>query len=453
MQSDPSTASEFDEEWEADADRRLGAVDYDTQLGKDLGRDAQRLARGEISEAEFHERYHEQVLDEFGVDQRLETYTADTSPAVPGVDTSTDDEGPWDGGTGGGGGEDPSNLPGVPGEDPSRRSVLKTAGALGAAAVGIAGVEGMTTGVDGSSDEPDSQLGMAINMNSCIACLQCVEACNTENNNTPDALWMFVHRYEQDDYRDTEEYLPRPCQHCSDAPCEAACPTTARFQRDEDGIVLTDYDSCIGCRYCEVACPYGVNYLQWDEPHDPEEFTEMHEAEGGIELAPSDLAENVTIDEEENITAGDLNESITETIDDPRQTADGTHGGGNPPKGVMGKCTFCVHRQDSESEALQGTTACEQVFPVDAIHFGDLEDEESAPRQHIADLDDDESTYRLLEDRGTEPNVIYVGSEPSPDATPVEGPRTVEDMHRDLTRSRTGRGPVEFPDRGDEDDS
>lgn len=398
MPTDSSTELEFDDEWEADAERRLDTVEYDTELGKRIGRDAQRLAAGEISESEFYERHHEDVVAEFGVDNR---------PVSPDEGKSTAPGGS----SGGGDGNGP--MPTVPGEDPSRRSVLKTAGVLGAAAVGVSTLEGLTTGVAGEEDNGDTQMGMAIDMSRCIACLQCVEACNEENNNTADALWMFVHRYTEDDYRDTEQYLPRPCQHCSDAPCEAACPVVARYTREDDGIVMTDYDACIGCRYCEVACPYGVNYLQWGEPHDIEEFTEMQEQEHGIE--------------------------------DARINAEGKHTGGNPPKGVMGKCTFCVHRQDSDNEDVQGTTACEQICPEDAIKFGNLEDEESDPRQHIAELDDADHTYRLLEDRGTEPNVIYVGSPPSPDATPVEGPRTLEDMDRDLTRNRRGRDPVEFP--------
>ena len=276
MPTDTSAPLDFDEAWETDAEERLGTVEYDTELGKRLGRDAQRLAAGELSEAEFHERYHEEVIAEFGVDDRLETWTSGGSESAwPNTDSA---DGAAAGGGGGGGGSGPT--PGVPGGDPSRRSMLKTAGVLGAAAVGLSGLEGMAGNVvaqDDEEDDGDVQMGMVIDTDDCIACLQCVEACSEENNNTADALWMFVHRYVEDDYRDTEEYLPRPCQHCSDAPCEAACPVVARYQREDDGIVLTDYDACIGCRYCEVACPYGVNYLQWGEPHELEEFDDLEE--------------------------------------------------------------------------------------------------------------------------------------------------------------------------------
>ncbi|MEF8779112.1 MAG: 4Fe-4S ferredoxin N-terminal domain-containing protein [Haloferacaceae archaeon] len=376
----------FDEDWEESAEETLSDVEYDTELGKELARDAQRLADGEITKEEFHERHHEDVVEEFGLDDRLRTRYPEFS-----------------------GGEDPPGgdgpMPGVPGEDPNRRSVLKAAGALGAAAVGLGSAEQLAgnAAAQEESDDEGKRMGMAINTDRCIACLQCVVACNEENNNTADSLWMFVHRYEEDDYSDNEHFLTRPCQHCSDAPCVTACPTVSRFERDEDGIVLTDYDSCVGCRYCEVACPYGVNYLQWAEPNDHANFEHDREVDG-------------------------------------RTVA------GNPVQGAMGKCTFCIHRQDSGDPELENTTACEDICPVDAIHFGDLNDPESAPRTHLDELED-ASTFRLLEDRGTEPNVIYIGNEPSPTAEPVEGPNTVDQFG--LQRHRTGREEIPL-EGGDE---
>ncbi|KKO00598.1 hypothetical protein LCGC14_0123700, partial [marine sediment metagenome] len=79
---------------------------------------------------------------------------------------------------------------------------------------------------------------------------------------------MYVFRTETGEYPDTKlDFMPRPCQHCDNPPCVKVCPVGARFKQ-EDGLVLTDFKRCIGCRYCEVACPYGVNYFNWEKPKD-----------------------------------------------------------------------------------------------------------------------------------------------------------------------------------------
>lgn len=111
-----------------------------------------------------------------------------------------------------------------------------------------------------------TRYGMAIDLERCNGCRACMEACKVENN-TPEAVfWMYVFRLEHGEFPDTRiAFYPRPCQHCDNAPCAKVCPVGARFRRD-DGIVLTDQERCIGCRYCEVACPYGVNYFNWQDP-------------------------------------------------------------------------------------------------------------------------------------------------------------------------------------------
>ena len=385
MQPTNTVSLDCDDAWERRAEEILSQVEHDTEIGKALARDARRLAKGEITEREFHETHHDELLDEFGLDDRP------TDPEV---------------GSGSGGGDPDSGdrLPGVPDDgDPDRRSILKTAGVLGAGAVaGTAALQGANVAADEPSDvEPDKQMGMVIDTERCIACLNCMKACSDENNTAEGSLWMYVFRYQQDDYTDQEHYLSRPCQHCADAPCVNACPTAARFRRTEDGIILTDFDRCTGCRYCEVSCPYGVNYFQWTDA--PGEF-------------------------------------------DYEREVDGRNVAGNPGQGIMSKCTFCIHRQDSGDPDLEDTTACEDICPTDAIHFGNLEDPESAPRQHLEEKKGS-SKFRLFKDADTDPNVFYIGNEPEGMPEPIEGPMSVED--RGLTKDRPGRSV--YSDGGEED--
>jgi molybdopterin-containing oxidoreductase family iron-sulfur binding subunit len=100
-----------------------------------------------------------------------------------------------------------------------------------------------------------ARYGMVIDLDRCIGCRACMEACKVENNTPTAIFWMYVFRFEEGEYPNTHVwFLPRPCQHCDNAPCVKVCPVGARFKR-YDGLVLTDFERCIGCRYCEVACP------------------------------------------------------------------------------------------------------------------------------------------------------------------------------------------------------
>jgi molybdopterin-containing oxidoreductase family iron-sulfur binding subunit len=207
-----------------------------------------------------------------------------------------------------------------------------------------------------------------------------MKGCKVENNTPEGVHWNYVFRYAEEGETEASNYMPRPCQHCSRPTCTYVCPTEARHKRD-DGIVVTDYDQCVGCRYCQVACPYGVNFFQWGRPSDYEGFEK------------------------------------------PREDRNGRTVAGDPPGGVMGKCTFCVHRQDSGDPELEGTTACAEACPWGTISFGDLNDPEDDPRKHLAEKSGSH-TFQLLESVGNGPSVIYIGPEPSSDATSGEGTAT-----------------------------
>jgi len=397
---DESMYTTVDEE-----DRRLlEGTDFDADLGAEMARDAQRVAADELSEVEFYRRYHDRILEEFDVDDREieipdpDEVDAEDVNAVDRVEEAF-----------GGVGEALRNVGGDDAE--SRRSVMKKGAAAAALGLSGLGTAGATTGGEGGGgagaageDDEGTRWGMTINLNNCDGCLACMVACNEEHNLSRGANWMYVFSFEDEGQGDETNFLPRTCQHCTDSPCTKVCPVGARHTREEDGLVLTDYDICIGCRYCEVSCPYGVNYFQWGEPDVPES-----------------------------------------EVDDDHQIDDrGRWVGSRPPEGVMGKCTFCVDRQDGQmGEEKIGTTACSEACAMDAIHFGDLNDPESPPNQHLREYRDGQendtstyqnrkdhtvSTFKLMEERGTEPNVRFIGNEPSPHAEQVEGPVAYEEV-------------------------
>jgi molybdopterin-containing oxidoreductase family iron-sulfur binding subunit len=218
-------------------------------------------------------------------------------------------------------------------------------------------------------------------------------ACKVENNTPQGSFWMYAFRFEEGDYPSTRTwFMPRPCMHCNNAPCVKVCPVGARYKR-EDGLTATDFDRCIGCRYCEVACPYGVNSFNWDKPENSYylDWTD-------VDLLPAARAEKVPY------ANPDLQLSYGS---EKRRIAGGGH-----QKGVMEKCTFCVHRLE---KGLQ--PACVNVCPTQALIFGDLDDPQSAPSRLLKE----KPSFRLLEEAGTDPNVYYVGQHhPGPDTTQIE---------------------------------
>lgn len=147
-------------------------------------------------------------------------------------------------------------------------------------------------------------------------------------------------------------YLPVQCQQCDDSPCTNVCPTGATWM-DPDGIVVIDYDWCIGCRYCMASCPYGARHFNWSEPRIPTD-----------ELNPD------------------------------------THLLGNRPrpKGVVEKCTFCIQR------VRQGRyPACVEACPVGARKFGNLLDPSSEIRYLLAK----KRTFVLKAELATRPKFFY----------------------------------------------
>jgi Fe-S-cluster-containing hydrogenase component 2 len=115
---------------------------------------------------------------------------------------------------------------------------------------------------------------MVIDLDKCIGCQSCTAACRAENNvpfagpeQAEQGRAIFWHevlfRIEGEYPHVSATIIPRPCFHCENPPCVKVCPVGATYKREEDGLVLQRYERCIGCRYCAVACPYGVRYFRW----------------------------------------------------------------------------------------------------------------------------------------------------------------------------------------------
>ncbi|MEE8598525.1 MAG: 4Fe-4S dicluster domain-containing protein [Dehalococcoidales bacterium] len=227
---------------------------------------------------------------------------------------------------------------------------------------------------------PDAKFGMMIDVGACIGCRRCQHACRLENNipSEPGNMhWIDVFEMENSspitavesippanaiiDYekapKDDHWYLSFNCFHCENAPCTRVCPTGATYT-DEDGIVMINYDLCIGCRYCMAACPYNARRFNWWDPkHPPSRISPL---DGSVVV---------------------LNEEVPLRV-----------------RGVTEKCTFCVHRvRDGKSPK------CVEVCPVSARHFGDFNKDDS----EVSILLETERMIRIRENIGTKPKLYY----------------------------------------------
>jgi len=246
--------------------------------------------------------------------------------------------------------------------------------------------------------------GYALNIQKCIGCRTCVHACVQENNQSrydPEIQWIKVMRMEKGNFAFAEDkldkgypehsaigdhgvqvcgnaytpvgvsmedsvryydpekvpeedyfYFPVQCQQCEKPPCVKTCPVRATF-REPNGVVVIDYNWCIGCRMCQLACPYGARRFNWAEPNLPKEDMNPH-----------------------------------------------THYYGNRPRmrGVMEKCIFCLQR------TREGRMpACLEACPVGARKFGNLLDPESEIRQILAT----KRVFRFKEEFLTYPKFFY----------------------------------------------
>lgn len=208
---------------------------------------------------------------------------------------------------------------------------------------------------------------MVIDLNKCVGCMACVAACQIENFLPLGVSWGRVVDFEDGKYPSVERvFLPMPCMHCEEAPCVKVCPTEATFRR-EDGVVLIDYDKCIGCRLCMIACPYDSR-IYFEKVDLPLFFSRLKR--------------------------------------DPRSKYQ------KIKEKVVAKCTFCVHRIDKRGDGKvpgrdpEVTPICVNVCNGHARYFGDLDDPESEASKIL--MKERKRVFVLYEKANTKPSVYYL---------------------------------------------
>ncbi len=239
----------------------------------------------------------------------------------------------------------------------SRRQLLGLTAAAAAGAAIAPGLRLIELVQARSPEEAASRLhrwGLLIDVNRCAdGCTACVDACFVENGVTghgrpaTDAQWIRKVTV-NDQYTGFSQSFPMMCQHCAEPPCVDVCPTGASFKR-EDGIVLVDKHTCIGCRYCMMACPY---------------------------KARSFIHEDVT-----------------------GQKPHAPRG-----KGTVESCTLCVHKVDRGDGITACAEACKRAGH-EAILFGDLND----PGSEIANRLRSAPSRQVRADLGLNTGVRYQG--------------------------------------------
>jgi molybdopterin-containing oxidoreductase family iron-sulfur binding subunit len=266
----------------------------------------------------------------------------------------------------------------------SRRDLLDHLLKVGAVALAAALGGGAATGLIASAASAAAnpgetgvrrryRYGMVIDTRRCVGCKACVAACRAENKTPPGVSYTVVLDGVLENRLDDKPlFMTKPCFHCENPPCVAVCPVGATFKRSQDGIVVVDYDRCIGCRYCVTGCPYGARYFDFGENY-PAVAKDTPYAQ-----VPSPEYAQFRVREQ-----------------------------GRSPIGNVRKCTFCVHLQDAEGRYDQAAgrwPACAKTCTGHAIHFGDFND----PESEVSRLLRERQAIRLKEELGTEPNVYYL---------------------------------------------
>ena len=233
---------------------------------------------------------------------------------------------------------------------------------------------------------------MVADLERCVGCQTCTAACRHANATSPAVQWRKVLDIEAGTFPNViRTFVPVGCQHCADPPCMHVCPSTATRKRP-DGIVTIDYDICIGCAYCDVACPYQARF----------------------KVTKEDFAYR------QGAMQNEIEREISERL------------------GVAQKCTFCSDRIDfgianglAPGSDPRATPACVNACIADALHFGDLDDTNS----NVSQLLRAHKSFRMHAELGTEPGLHYLYDKAAAAVAP-DVPPALSDAQAGRVRSR-----------------
>lgn len=223
--------------------------------------------------------------------------------------------------------------------------------------------------------------GMVIDLSACVGCGACITACQSENNIPSvgkkdvamgrEMHWIRIDRYYTGNSPENPGVLLQPmlCQHCENAPCENVCPVAATTHSPE-GLNEMTYNRCVGTKYCANNCPYKVRRFNWYNYHKTKK-------------SPMELVHNPDV---------------------------GVRG-----RGVMEKCSFCVHRINESKQRAKDSgslkvpdgnvrTACQQACPAGALFFGNTNE----PTSIVSMMKQDRRGFLVLEELNARPQITYL---------------------------------------------
>jgi molybdopterin-containing oxidoreductase family iron-sulfur binding subunit len=240
----------------------------------------------------------------------------------------------------------------------SRRVFLHGGVSIGAAVGGsMIAREALVRPTKAAGEGGAHQWAFVVDLRRCDGCERCTAACQTMHYLGKEQVWIRVYRITSPTGQ--QHFMPRLCMHCENAPCVKVCPVAATF-KNEEGVVLVNQNTCIGCRTCMAACPYEARYFNWDEPPPAPALLEQPMPEFPV----------------------------------PQQ------------RGTVGKCILCVHNTE-----VGKLPACVDACLMGALWIGDLVSDVATNGRETVKLSrflKETDATRFREELGTRPRLWYI---------------------------------------------